>query len=145
MSRYDGLIIPRSYSEYINKTDAATLQQALQLSGVMDNNPTENSNNPAKSGGIYNNMIILGGLKPETDLNTLLKAGIYGFGSKNNVLNGPTGLTFGMCIVLPTATTGAGRYILQKYINAQDGKTWYRTSTSGGNLWNDWVLINTTV
>ena len=35
MSRYDGLIIPRSYNEYINKTDAATLQQALQLSGVL--------------------------------------------------------------------------------------------------------------
>lgn len=35
MSRYDGLIIPRSYSEYINKTDAATLQQALQLSGIL--------------------------------------------------------------------------------------------------------------
>ena len=35
MSRYDGLIIPRSYSEYINKTDAATLQPALQLSGVL--------------------------------------------------------------------------------------------------------------
>ena len=35
MSRYDGLIIPRSYSEYINKTDAATLQQALQQNGVL--------------------------------------------------------------------------------------------------------------
>ena len=53
MSRYDGLIIPRSYSEYINKTDAATLLQALQLSGVMDNAPTANSNHPAKSGGVY--------------------------------------------------------------------------------------------
>ena len=53
MSRYDGLIIPRSYSEYINKTDAATLQQALQLSGVMDNAPTAQSTNPAKSGGIF--------------------------------------------------------------------------------------------
>ena len=53
MSRYDGLIIPRSYSEYINKTDAATLQQALQLSGVMDNAPTPQSTNPAKSGGIF--------------------------------------------------------------------------------------------
>ena len=52
MSRYDGLIIPRSYSEYINKTDAATLQQALQLSGVMDNAPTAGSNNPVKSGGV---------------------------------------------------------------------------------------------
>ena len=53
MSRYDGLIIPRSYSEYINKTDAATLLQALQLSGVMDNAPTANSNHPTKSGGVY--------------------------------------------------------------------------------------------
>lgn len=53
MSRYDGLIIPRSYSEYINKTDAATLRQALQLPNVMDSTPTENSNGPVKSGGIY--------------------------------------------------------------------------------------------
>ena len=53
MSRYDGLIIPRSYSEYINKTDAATLSQALQLPSVMDSTPTENSNRPVKSSGIY--------------------------------------------------------------------------------------------
>lgn len=53
MSRYDGLIIPRSYSEYINKTDAATLLQALQQSGVMDVAPTSNSNHPVKSGGVY--------------------------------------------------------------------------------------------
>ena len=53
MSRYDGLIIPRSYNEYINKTDAATLRQALQLPNVMDSTPTENSNVPVKSGGIY--------------------------------------------------------------------------------------------
>lgn len=53
MSRYDGLIIPRSYSEYINKTDAATLSQALQLGGVLDSAPTEDSTNPVKSGGIY--------------------------------------------------------------------------------------------
>ena len=52
MSRYDGLIIPRSYSEYINKTDAATLLQALQLSGVMDNAPTAGSNKPVKSSGL---------------------------------------------------------------------------------------------
>src|SRR5574344_1372663 len=53
MSRYDGLIIPRSYSEYINKTDAATLQQALQLSGVMSNSPAKGSSLPVKSGGVW--------------------------------------------------------------------------------------------
>lgn len=54
MSRYDGLIIPRSYSEYINKTDAATIQQALQLSGVLSNSPAKGSSLPVKSGGVWN-------------------------------------------------------------------------------------------
>ena len=53
MSRYDGLIIPRSYSEYINKTDAATLQQALQLAGVLDSAPSKGSSRAVKSGGVY--------------------------------------------------------------------------------------------
>jgi hypothetical protein len=55
MSRYDGLIIPRSYNEYINKTDPIAMSQALQLNGVMDDAPTENSNHPVKSGGLYTN------------------------------------------------------------------------------------------
>ena len=53
MARYDGLIIPRSYSEYINKTDSATLQQALQQSGVLDSAPTEDSVKAVKSGGVF--------------------------------------------------------------------------------------------
>jgi hypothetical protein len=59
MSRYDGLIIPRSYSEYINKTDAATLSQALQLSGVMDNAPTAGSSKAARSNGIKSALVDL--------------------------------------------------------------------------------------
>ena len=53
MAKYDGLIIPRSYSEYINKTDAATLSQALQLGGVLDSAPTEDSVKAVKSGGVF--------------------------------------------------------------------------------------------
>lgn len=53
MSRYDGLIIPRSWNEYINKSDAATLAQALQLNNVLDNAPTENSTKGVRSGGVY--------------------------------------------------------------------------------------------
>jgi hypothetical protein len=52
MSRYDGLIIPRSYSEYINKTDAATLQQALQLSGVLSGTVAAGDNKAVKSGAV---------------------------------------------------------------------------------------------
>lgn len=52
MSRYDGLIIPRSYSEYINKTDAATLQQALQLSGVLSEAVAAGDNKAVTSGAV---------------------------------------------------------------------------------------------
>ena len=52
MSRYDGLIIPRSYSEYINKTDAATLQQALQLSGVLSGTVASGDNKAVKSAAV---------------------------------------------------------------------------------------------
>ena len=53
MSRYDGLIIPRSYSEYINKTDAATLQQALQLSGVLSAIVAAGDNKAVTSNAVY--------------------------------------------------------------------------------------------
>lgn len=52
MSRYDGLIIPRSYSEYISKTDAATLQQALQLPGVLSGAVAAGDNKPVKSSAV---------------------------------------------------------------------------------------------
>ena len=52
MSRYDGLIIPRSYSEYINKTDAATLSQALQLSGVLSGTVAAEDNKAVKSSAV---------------------------------------------------------------------------------------------
>lgn len=54
MSKYDGLIIPRGYNDYISKTDAATLLNALHLSGVMSNSPTKDSSLPVKSGGVWN-------------------------------------------------------------------------------------------
>lgn len=57
MSRYDGLIIPRSYSEYINKTDAATLQQALQLSGVLSGAVAAGDNKAVKSSAVNNALV----------------------------------------------------------------------------------------
>ena len=43
-------------TNYINKTDAATLLQALQQPGVMDAAPIAGSNHPTKSGGVYNSL-----------------------------------------------------------------------------------------
>ena len=56
MSRYDGLIIPRSYNEYINKTDPVALAQALQLNGVLDAAPTSGSVKAVKSGGVFDSL-----------------------------------------------------------------------------------------
>ena len=54
MSRYDGLIIPRSYSEYINKTDAATLLQALQLNNVLAQEVAAGNNKAVTSNAVNN-------------------------------------------------------------------------------------------
>ena len=54
MSRYDGLIIPRSYSEYLNKTDSATLSQMLQhLTGLWSHAVSAGDNNPVTSDAVY--------------------------------------------------------------------------------------------
>lgn len=72
MSRYDGLIIPRSYSEYINKTDIATLTQAIKNAiGV----PVSIANggtggNTAQAARI--NLLVDGNAAPNTDGRSLL-------------------------------------------------------------------------
>jgi hypothetical protein len=94
MGRYDGLIIPRSYSEYINKTDAATLSQALQLNNALDDTPTEDSRGGVRSGGVFD---ALAGKQPtltfdnvptEDSDNPVTSDGIY------DALGGRSGLTW---------------------------------------------------
>ena len=53
MSRYDGLIIPRSYNEYINKSDPLTLAQALQQNNVLSEAVAAGDNKAVKSGAVY--------------------------------------------------------------------------------------------
>lgn len=94
MAKYDGLIIPRSYSEYINKTDAATLSQALRLNNALDDTPTEDSRGGVRSGGVYD---ALAGKQPtltfdnvptENSSNPVTSDGIY------DALGGRSGLTW---------------------------------------------------
>lgn len=55
MSRYDGLIIPRSYSEYLNKTDSATLSQMLQhLTGLWSHAVSAGDQKPVTSNAVNN-------------------------------------------------------------------------------------------
>lgn len=54
MSKYDGLIIPRSYSEYLNKTDSATLSQMLQhLTELWSHAVAAGDNKPVTSDAVY--------------------------------------------------------------------------------------------
>ena len=108
MSRYDGLIIPRSYSEYINKTDAATLQQALQLSGVLSGAVAAGDNKAVTSNAVYNALaeykyyLIKADVAPKLttlnwnnyyaqlpipdDVNEILMCSMFGFTSTDNGL-----------------------------------------------------------
>lgn len=53
MSKYDGLIIPRSYSEYLNKTDSATLSQMLQhLTGLWSHAVSAGDQKPVTSDAV---------------------------------------------------------------------------------------------
>ena len=64
MSRYDGLIIPRSYSEYLNKTDSATLSQMLQhLTGLWSHAVSAGDQKPVTSEAVNVALANLSGLK----------------------------------------------------------------------------------
>ena len=109
MSRYDGLIIPRSYSEYINKTDAATLQQALQLPGVLSGAVAAGDNKAVTSDAV----------KTELDANYYNKQSvdglINGFKVKFIEVDGVTGTTGELVIPLPSKT-----FILACYTSIND-------------------------
>ena len=72
MSRYDGLIIPRSYSEYLNKTDSATLSQMLQhLTGLWSHAVSAGDQKPVTSDAVNSaltNYVSFRKLKLENDL-----------------------------------------------------------------------------
>ena len=108
MSRYDGLIIPRSYSEYINKTDAATLSQALQLNNVLAQEVVAGNMSAVTSNAVYNALAeykyysIKADVAPNLttlmwngyfaplpipdDVNEILMCSIYGFAGTDNGL-----------------------------------------------------------
>jgi hypothetical protein len=146
MSRYDGLIIPRSYSEYINKTDAATLLQALQLSGVMDNTPTADSNHPVKSGGVAANYgqgkRIL--FAEDQDLNTVITIGEYYTNTDalaNSLVNRPSlsdGKLYGCSMSVHGSTNGKITQIMHTLAG-----DYLRYTSNNGSTWSAWEKVIT--
>ncbi len=110
MSRYDGLIIPRSYSEYLNKTDSATLSQMLQ-----------------QLTGLWSHAVSAGDQKPVTSdaVKTELNANYYNKQTVDGLINGVkvkfievdgvTGSTGELSIPLPAST-----FILACYTSIND-------------------------
>ena len=127
MSRYDGLIIPRSYSEYINKTDAATLQQALQLPGVLSEAVAAGDNKAVKSAAVATALdVMYEDITSECAVinNTITITKVYGYRQGNHVA-----LTF-------EATTKGGAYgvvrIPQRYTprNPDFSHQWWNYSVN---------------
>ena len=86
MSRYDGLIIPRSYSEYLNKTDSATLSQMLQqLTGLWSHAVSAGDQKPVTSDAVNSALTNLTELNQLYDVsNRPISANII---QKNNKLS----------------------------------------------------------
>ena len=147
MSRYDGLIIPRSYSEYINKTDAATLQQALQLSGVLSGAVAAGDNKAVKSSAVF---AVLAGydknnqqIENNTDLDNIKNQGWY-FCPNNTtastILNHPRTQkdSFGLRVV-KTKQDASGN--IQQIFYSEVGYIYKRSFSN--QTWGDWARIFT--
>lgn len=149
MSRYDGLIIPRSYSEYINKTDAATLQQALQLGGVLaqqvsaGNNAavTSNAVNGALTEYVQGRRVLF---TKGMDLNTVITAGEYYANTDalgNSLLNRPSfssGNLYGCSMSVYSSTNGGVVQILHT-VNGN----YSRWTDNNGTTWGNWSKLST--
>ena len=133
MAKYDGLIIPRSYSEYINKTDAATHQQAHQVNGVLDDTPTDDSPKAVKSGGVYD---ALAGKQPtltfdnvptEDSNNPVTSDGIY------DALGGRSGLTWDSAPTEDSVNPVESGGVFDALATKQDTLTFDDTPTASSN------------
>ena len=135
MSRYDGLIIPRSYSEYINKTDAATLQQALQLSGVLSGAVAAGDNKAVKSSAVNAILQFFTQNQPKADFNDCNNAPL-GFACSNNLANAPLN-TSNYVYLLTLTVNNDGNYLEQL---AFDSIHTYRRIKANG-YWGSWYKI----
>ena len=148
MSRYDGLIIPRSYSEYINKTDAATLQQALQLSGVLSGAVAAGDNKAVKSNAVKTalkkyNYANATALKSSDDFNNIKSEGYYYCDGAIMPSNYPSGIRLGnlynfILHVYPQGNTGR---IVQEFTTINGQCKYIRFY--GLVSWSEWGKITT--
>ena len=148
MSRYDGLIIPRSYNEYINKTDAATLQQALQLSGVLSGAVAAGDNKAVTSnavnGALANYTVCSTGLTPDANIAFSL-APINNGKITNYICNEHTPSNLFWWNIEAICSNVYGEiFIFQRALQCGGNYEIYtRQSLDRGNSWTKWKKIPT--
>lgn len=145
MSRYDGLIIPRSYNEYINKSDPLTLAQALQQNNVLSGAVAAGDNKAVKSGAVAAALAKYPNAKYYSTVQTqalncnniedrvALVTPSTGYAS----LNYPAGE---LLFVITSKNSGEDGF--QKAISYTSNREWNRIMQNG--VWGDWYEIATT-
>ena len=148
MSRYDGLIIPRSYSEYINKTDAATLQQALQLSGVLSGAVAAGDNKAVTSNAVETalkkyNYANATALNSSDNFNNIKSEGYYYCNGDNMPSNYPSGvqLVYLQNFILHVYPQGVTGRIVQEFTTINGKRKYIRFYSSVS--WSEWGKIIT--
>ena len=150
MSRYDGLIIPRSYSEYINKTDAGTLQQALQLSGVLSGAVAAGDNKAVKSSAVNNaltkyNYANAKGLNSFDDFNKITTEGLYFATGAVLPSNYPSGVAVAQLynFVLHVYPQGNTSRLVQELTTLNGKRKYIRFYGITASTWTDWEKFTT--
>ena len=169
MSRYDGLIIPRSYNEYINKTDPVAMAQAMQLNGVLSNAVaagdvkavrssavnTALSNRPTTTeieANYYNKQSVdqsflkTDNLIPNnSDLNNYKTSGVYRAGWGNNCLNRPSGLIRDEQEFVLEVLRGNEYIVFQRLTERYTSNVWVRSYDfeSPSWVWRPWHKLVT--
>lgn len=126
-------------NEVAGKADKVTSATSGNLASLDANGNLVDSG--VSAGGV---LTAKGALNESTDFNTIVAPGVYGFGSQNYIVNGPTGATYGVLTVFCTRNVSVSyNYIVQAYKNRGNSKSWHRLSTNGGTEWTDWFYSST--
>ena len=147
MSRYDGLIIPRSYSEYLNKTDSATLSQMLQhLTGLWSHAVSAGDQKPVTSDAVYEALTDAATIQQALQLSGVLSGAVAAGDNKavtSNAVNDAlanytvcsTGLTYDANIAFSLAPNNGGKatyYLCNE--NTPNNGFWWSIETVCSNI-----------
>lgn len=137
MSALTSNSVYEALTNYINKTDAATLQQALQLPGVLSGAVAAGDNKAVKSSAVNAILQFFTQNQPQADFSDCNNAPL-GFACSNNLANAPLN-TSNYVYLLTLRVNNDGNYLEQLAFIATSIDT-YRRIKVGGN-WTSWYKI----